>query len=328
MSPTFDTIVCRSAFVVCVGAAAMFFGVACQSDPTGPNGREAAIVVKSEWVTGAAAAALDSSGSFVYPPAAFSFISPARADSVSRAVLAFLIDVSGPTDTDGVLATDRGGPVHLSSLRPCERLTYVPNAVGPLPPAVDSSTRRFLGAHHVRAMCNSGGETELSIEIADAPSSIAIASGQFVGLWSRNSEWNFHAVPRSPLDRGLPVSPEMAVALVAQMTGVRITAPPDPLQAYGGTIMAAYPALCMIWHVSLERPMQFRGATTMYVTTDVYVRREGACGNGSLALWAASDSQPARVAVPIRLSLGAPVTDSVSLSIRFPIRFEKIVPVP
>ena len=316
----------RSAGLGCIGLAATLGGSACRSDLTGPTAP--ALAVKPEWVTGAAAAALDATGSFAYPPAMFAHISPARADSVARAVVAFEIDIEGPVASTGVLASDGGGPVHLSSLRACNRLFYVPNATGPLPAQVDSQTRRFAGSHYVRGMCSAPGEPELSVEVADAPSSITITAGAFVAPWVGNSEWSAFALPAALLDHGLPVSPELAVSLVAQATGVRIMAPPDPMQAYSGGLMARYPALCMIWHVVLERPVQVRGAVATYARSDLYVRRKGACGNGTIAIWAATDSQPSTTMVPLRQSMGGPAIDSLSLPTRYPIRFEEVVIVP
>ena len=111
----------RSVIFGCIALAAALSGIACGSDLTGPRSRAPSVVVRAEWVTGMAAAALDSSGSFVYPPAPFAYISPSRADSVARAVVSFLIEIFGPIDVGGILASDRGGPVHLSSLRTCER---------------------------------------------------------------------------------------------------------------------------------------------------------------------------------------------------------------
>ena len=320
----------RSVIFGCIALAAALSGIACGSDLTGPRSRAPSVVVRAEWVTGMAAAALDSSGSFVYPPAPFAYISPSRADSVARAVVSFLIEIFGPVDAGGIYASDRGGPVHFSSLRTCERQVYVHNATGPLPAEVDSGIRRFVGSQYVRAMCNAAGEAELSIEVGDGPSSLTILANEFMGPVSGGGEWHDFALRPTPLDRGLPVSAELAVAVVAQATGVRITMPPEALQAYtGGRIMARLPALCMMWHLAMERPVRVRGVSGTLMRSDLYVRRTGACGLGPLAIWVATDSQPSTVSVPLRpFTGGAAMPDSVALPIRFPILFEEVVPVP
>lgn len=272
----------------------MLVGVAgaCRDAPTGLDAQHS--LVRAEWVTGEARAALGPDGRFVFPRPAYAYTSPERADSVAEGYVRFLPQLYGAVSTDSLLVQDRGGfPIHFGELRRCGRSLYVRSAVAPLPAAVALDFRYYYGGQYAVPFCNGAGAAELNVDVADGPPRVVVGpDGTLVPPWSNGNEFTFWAL-RASEDAGLPTSPEAAVAFAAQATGRRVARLPEALPNFpNGLLIGSYPSMCMRWHLVLDAPValvRHSGATD--TTADVYVSRSP-CNPGPITLYVATRAQP------------------------------------
>lgn len=183
--------------------------------------------VHLDWVTGAAEAALDPiTGQFRLPDPRPQFVTLAAAETLAVAVSRWLGSPYQVGNAPAVLQHDRGGAIEFSSLRQCSRATYSVSPFSEFPSSVPGFVRRSLGHHWAVPLCGADGTVQLSVGVADNPSGVRVVNGEVVlGDVDKGSEYNLVGVPyRYP--SGLPLTPEQAVATVAQSTGRRASQVP------------------------------------------------------------------------------------------------------
>lgn len=259
--------------------------IACGEQPSGPRPPDLAGVV-----TGAAAAALQSDGTFKLGGLPAGFVTPSQARSLSAA---YILDV-GPFFAPAWEGEHRGA-IDYAHLLPCGR-TYA--AVSPyeaLPSSAGTALQQWFGGYLLTTFCGSGGEPEVSIGVPAIDTALRVGSD---GVISGLNTANFTSAGVAP-GVSFPLSPEAVVEAVAKQTNRRVTqvpqlvVPPRP-----------YPPQLAKWRIELETPAAFqeRGDTTRVALSEVYF------GYGSTATWmglqVGQRCAPTQVAVAIPGSSG------------------------
>jgi hypothetical protein len=224
------------------------------------------------FVTPALAAALDRNGRFVLPEPSYRGASPARADSIARAAIAFQAEFARPGGESAISPADSAA----GSLVPCGRRYYVLPVVDRLPADLPRHYALPYTARWLIPFCRADGTSPVSVEVADATPVLTIANGRLVGDFSSEGEYGVLASGQNE-DGYVPLSPEQAARFAAAATGVRIAEVPVALTTHPGSLGNVAPAKCMRWRIILEKPVRFAGQYGEYETAEVYVRLSSYC---------------------------------------------------
>jgi hypothetical protein len=305
---------------VVAGAACVAVG-AC-TDATAPTG-VARWRAQPQWVTGAAAAALDSVTGLISlsnPPGAY--VSQLAADSVVRAVLPIVISPVSMAPAE--LESDRGGPIDFAHLHLCGTATYEWVPFGAFPSMIPPAEASAYSAQWAIPVCGADGTAQISIGISDSPRRFTVADDTLQGINSAelNGAFNLAGVPaRYP--SGLPLTPERAIEAVFDATGKQITTVPIAYDQYADGFGQL--PLCASWRMSVEAPVTVEGETsgTVWTTSEFFVRDVPACFSDSVAVFAALPDQP---------TVGWITTDfagdSAAVPLVGPLMFDRVAVVP
>jgi hypothetical protein len=287
--------------------------------------------VRPEWVTGEAAAALDSStGLFRLSYPTPQRVTVAAADSFALAA-ARLIGSPNPLNTASqTVEKDRGAPIDFDYLSLCERVLYVHSPFGGFPLEVPGYARRAWGPHWAVSLCGRDGTAQLSIGVPENVMDVQIVNGTLVRPRTQGGGNDFSGAgvpPRFPF--GLPLTPEEAVAVVHQMSSQRASTLPSAFNQLDDRGFGQLP-LCASWRLSVEAPVRVRNEKTGAVTAtqELFVRRFPACYSDSIALYVASANQPTTwpLFIPkdtVTNNPGAGI-DTIKVSLVGPVLFEKV----
>ena len=282
--------------------------------------------VKAAWVTGVAAAAVDSaSGQFLLALPVGRDVSLLAADTLAVAVAHDFGDAIYRRAHWGV-------PLDVSHLHPCARATYSFSAVGELPPSVPGMLRLLFSSHWVIPVCGLDETAQLSIAIPDAPRNIRVIGGSLRFGMSGIGGMEFQQSPvtfRYPT--GLPFTPEQAVQAVFERTGVRTTDIPTAYDQSENRWTAEL-AVCASWRVRLEHTVAVRseitGATRQ--ADELFVRRSPTCRSNDVAFFVPLPDQP--TTFPMEFPKDTTRADRfaqrvyVSVPLVGPTRFERVMP--
>jgi hypothetical protein len=219
------------------------------------------------YVTGTAAASLNSAGLFVFPipasPSALQIMTPERARELAEAYVR----------SDGAFYKEdwekwRGARIDLASLHADPRVLYVPTPFGLMPAGYHRSYTRELGPHYLVRMM-SGREFVLYVAIAAYATEIEIdAAGNiqrpFIG---RGGEFGVQPISSDTTYAEI-FTPEQATIQAGRLTGARVSEVPVLVQQ-----QMPYSPTISLWKVTLERPVRVRApqsARTLNVS-EVYV---------------------------------------------------------
>jgi hypothetical protein len=306
---------------VCLGIIASVDGC---DEPMGPYAFPVTRV-EGNWVTGAAAAALNSNGQFVFPRPDFQVTSPERADSVALAFLQFDLTAFGSAGAPYVWQ-QFGAPMDFATLKLCERQYYVRTAVGTPPPIMPTDIALYFASQYMIPFCTSGGRAEMAIIVADGPYPIQIANGQFVPPWDNGNDFEQWGIPQD-VAGDMPTTPEEAVRFAALSSGARVAGIPVPLVWYPDTSPGlVYNETCVRWRVQLDRFIRVRNAAGVQTSTDVmYVNRAPACFPGTLTLENPLPAQPTSFTARFLTdSDGVTMNKSAVVPLVGPTRFEPV----
>lgn len=236
----------------------------------------------------ALAKVLDRQGRFVLPEPSYRGASPARADSIARAAIAFKAEFAKPGGHSVISPSDSATGI----LRPCSRTYYVLPVLDQLP----ATLPRFYGLPYtprwVIPFCRADGSSPVSVEVADAMPVLTVADGHFVG--SGTSEGEYGVLASGDREDGyLPLSPEKAAQFASRSTGARVAELPVAVMTHPGGLGNVAPAKCMRWRILLDKPVRLAGEYGQYETREVYVRLRNYCF-GEPVLQVADRQQPAR----------------------------------
>lgn len=294
------------------------------ADSTGP--RSIPVVrVKPQWVSGEAAAALDSASGLIRiaVPAA-EHISLLSADSIAAAALHLLLTPSPINTTPAQLEYDRGGSIDFSHLSVCAAsTTYSLSPFGAFPASASAAARRSWSSRWAIPICGADGTVQVSIGVPDSPTDAIVDHDTLVGFATQGEEFDDAGVPaRYPT--GQPVTAEQAIAALFAATGRRISTTPVAVNQLDDRGFGQLP-LCASWRMSLESPVvvvdEQSGARS--TATEFFVRRATACYSDTLALYIAAPNQPATMWRYIDFAL-----DSAEVPLVGPVRFERVTIVP
>ncbi len=313
--------------------AAVSLLASCDVHPVAPGvaPRPAPLVrVESDWVTGAAAAAVGYDGAFVFPPPPYRITSPLRADSLALAELHYMQRTYGvePRLASGWLYGDYDRVIRLAELGLCARRSYyVRSAFASLPPSLSDNLRRSYAPQYAVPLCRSDGAGELAVEVADEAGTSNVSNGEFVPPSSAGA--GIGVVATTFLgERGLPLSPEQAVKALALAGGPPIDMVPMAELVYpGNSIFSRDKAPCMRWHLRLAQSTTVRTTDgTLEQVRDVYVTRAVACNAGDPVIQAADVTQPGSFTTYFSTPNpdGSATGSSVSIALSLPIRFHPV----
>jgi len=285
--------------------------------------------VPLESLTGFAAAAIDDSGMFaspVLPRTVTPVIPPADAESAAVAMGYW----GAPSYQDRTVSYYHVIPTERRHF--CGRAYYVlPVVEMPDTTVVRSNILNdwmMWAPTWVMPICDDKGIVRTSVMLIDVPPGMRViqGSGPHDVPELVPDSGTFPHITHSPYkqktnpERGLGMTPETAVAVVARLLGntgartadvpeafemVRLLDPQPPLAEWRRIF--GDEAICPRWRVTLDRPVKLRGATSGRVvrTTTVYVTRSSSGCRGEPVLQIPTAAQP--VTVPFLYYISAPL---------------------
>lgn len=285
--------------------------------------------VRPEWVTGEAAAALDSStGLFRLSYPTPQWVSLITAESIAVAA-GKLIGSPNPFNSAQLAQTDRGAPIDFAHLSPCGRADYALSPFAEFPSQLPGYARRAWGPHWAVSLCGADGTAQLSIGVPDGPMDIQLSNGTLVRprAGGGGSDFTIAGVPIRFPD-GLPLTPEEAVATVHRLSGRRVSTLPRAFNQLDDRGFGQL-ALCASWWLSVDTAVMVQSAVTGAIMRNrqFFVRRFPACYSDSVAVYVASINQPVRwpIIVPNDTVKNDPLTgmDTVMVLVVGPVLFER-----
>ncbi len=277
--------------------------------------------VDPQWVTGAAAAALDSiTGriTLINPPG--TYVARLAADSVALAILHAVRTPSPLDSAQSQLQGDRGGPIDFAGLHLCGAVTYEWTPFGDFPSSVPPFAARALGSQWAVPICGRDESAQISIGVADSPRQFSVVDDTLDVYRSQdlNGAFSLAGVPaRYPT--GLPLTPERAIEAVFTATAERVATVPvafDQLSNGLGEL-----PLCASWRMSVERAVTVKDPTagSAWITSEFFVRHVPACYSDSVAVFAATPNQPTSQWI-----ITGTAGDSVAVQLTGPVVFARV----
>ncbi len=202
-----------------------------------------------EFVTGAAAAALQSNGRFAFD---VSVVRPPGqiAEDQAKAIAGRFVREMAPYLL-ALWSTDHGAAIEPTSLKACDRALYAASAYEALTGDYSEITQRTWGPQWVVPMCGSEGQPQVVVSFSSQAVELASVPPSSPAPWERASIASF-GIPRSA-SRWM-YNPEQATAYAFAQTGRRIRSVPQlvaPLRPESPTLVR--------WRVDLEGPVSVTG---------------------------------------------------------------------
>jgi hypothetical protein len=280
--------------------------------------------VRPEWVTGAAAAAVDSTTGLIRiatPPG--QSIERLAADSIALAVLHGVLTPNPLNMAPSLLEKDRGGPIDFAHLHLCGGATYAWAPFASFPSSVPPFLQRAWSSHWALPVCGADGSAQVSIGVADSPRGYVVVADTFYRpadyLDALNQATEVTGVP-ARFPSGLPLTPEEAIRAVYIATGERVATIPVAFNQI--TDGFGELPLCASWRMSVEAPVTVKGEATgaVWITAEFFVHHIPACFSDSIAVDAALPNQPASMWLMISMA-----GDSASAPLGGPVQFDRVV---
>lgn len=219
---------------------------ACTSDVQAP-----APPLQRDFLTGAAALALQSDGHFAMPNNVVNPIgevSRAQAVEITRR---YLLDVGH--SLIGAWSTNFGSPIALADLAPCKQPLYAAGPYASISGNMSEGAARMLGPHWVVPICVDGGRIAVVLSFSAQATDLVVPTG--VNPPYETGDMLSFGVPATS-DVSL-YEPEAAAALAYASTGRRVTEVPL-------LVMNPRPEVPQLvrWRVQLEAPVLLEGHTS------------------------------------------------------------------
>lgn len=307
----------RAIAICCVGIA-----IAC-SEPTAPGSRHTR--VSDEWVTGAAAAAVDpQTGLFVLAPPLSRVLTIQAAESAAVAHIRFALNPAMVGNSRATLEQDHGGAIaQWDALLPCGRTVYAQTPFDVAPEPAPSDLQRYVTSTWAVTLCGPDGLPDVSMGITDVRTGARMVGPDFV-LGDVDSLRNAHSSIGLPAgwDDGLWVTPEDAVRELFLATNVRIRAVPAGHVRWGpGMTVPAY----LNWRLELETPVigSFESGEVSAPVASVIVRRV-ATNDTEFEFMIPIKEQPPHVWIPYPVQFDPLIVDSVAVPLIHPIELRRV----
>jgi hypothetical protein len=187
--------------------------------------------------------------------------------------------------TRGWLEQTHGAALAFNTLETCGRPLYARSAFNAPPANIPSPYRRAVGPWWLVTFCDDGGPS-LSVAVSAWATELTVESGKLRFPRMSGTEIFAVGVPVGHVGE-YPMSPEMAVEMVAQQAGKRVTNVPElviPLAADGPPQLAR-------WRLALEGPTTVRTKSGTRATNEVFTGPTCVCGR-ELAISVAELQQP------------------------------------
>lgn len=276
-------------FVVAVACALLS---ACDS-ATGPP----ALPDVRRWVTGAALAALDENGHYVFPPASTPTPYPVVDEAAARDLApAYLNTFAHLPDFWGPLELQHGAPIAVSQLGAASRVEYAETPYSTVPDSIPSWLRRSRGSAFLVRMTESGLPA-VAVTVSRHAVELTIVNGRVRFPPEAGGEFDVYGMRTSP-GFSAPIGPERATQVAAELTGARIAEIPVlllPSWRFHFTFAR--------WKLVLDRDITVieRQTGTARQTRVLYVGMQpvsGVPGGNPSALFIAAAQQPSADTLP------------------------------
>ena len=214
-------------------------------------------------VTGPAAAAVAVDGRFqlAAAPQSQGEISSTTANEIASAWLR-----SHASMIRDFIEKTHGGSVNFSKLSPCGRTLYAQSPFQPLPSDVPAPYRRPFGSWWLVTYCDDGQRPTVSVAVSALATELRIANGKLTFPSVSGNEIFALGIP-SGHQGEYPISPEAAVQIAADQTGVRVAKVPElviPLTSDG-------PPQTARWRIALERSASFARSSDVVSSSEVFL---------------------------------------------------------
>lgn len=239
--------------------------IACDTDRAPPTALEKPIDVRT-FVVGKAAESLDANGFFVLGVPASGIVTPERAAQLAIAN----VRMFGPTDRP-YLERQFGAAIDFAALAADPRVYYAESPYEQeLPSEFHPAFRKVIGPYYLVSL-GLGGEPVLSVAVSAYNTDVDIVNGLLRFPVRHGADFRVQGVSVSG-GTSVPVSPEHAVRIVAELSDARVSAVPE-LILPGRGFVPQYAR----WRIQLERPVTLRGEQTgrAYVGSELYVGLRG-----------------------------------------------------
>lgn len=221
--------------------------------------------VLRRFVTGAAAAALNSQGLFTFAtpvsPGERPIITAERAGQLAIAS----VKTWGPSFHEAWIA-ERGGSFDFQTLTVGSRILYAKSPYGRFPDGYHPAYARLYGPYYIVPL-NSGSETIMLVSVSAYATDVTIDGRGIVHRpVERGMEFVHHVLPAA--HRDWFVSPEAAVERLGRETGARVTRTPELIRINKKHIPSS-----AVWKLSLDRDVHVKhaGRATPLRTRELYV---------------------------------------------------------
>jgi len=299
------------------------------------------VTVSTDWVTGAAAAALGPDGRFVLPgprnpgPLEISEAS-ARAQAVAWARLVSRTPTTGGTDWfapgGSGLEQEYGGKIPFAQLRDCGRAIYAEGAYRPIADSLPRYLLNGFGSYWVVDLCSPAGDVPVVLAVA-ATSALVVSGGELQPTPPNSgNEFRSAAVPHgTALTRVYPLAPEAVVGFAYRETGRRVSGVPVFVQRVADVLPEPIYPQNGHWLVTLEAPVQGVGVVSgaRYEAREVAVFWSGGARTDTTLSVALAAQPEAALRVPYKVYTetagGVEVRqDTVRVAVRAPYLFEPL----
>jgi hypothetical protein len=288
------------------------------------------VAAQTAWVTGEALAALDTEGRFRFPLGT-AVLGELPVDTARNQGLLFARWRLNSSFGRGMVEGQREAFVDAGRLAECGRGYLRRSPYGPPPDSVPASIRQTLGDFWVVPFCDRPGVPALLVGVAALANSVRFTSGGIALPDTTSGNAYF--------TRGVPwywedemfVSPEVAVAYVHQITGLRVSRPPElvhGLRVLDDFLLRDVSIVCPRWRLQLERPIRVRGFMTLRElnATELYVLDDSCTElSGGLVLAVPLPDQPATEVLRYRPTPNAALRE-VPIPLVGPTRLESVSP--
>ena len=226
--------------------AALLVLAACTSDD-GVNAPPKRLT--PEFVTGAAAEALQQDGRFTFAPA----VTQPRdqlTEAQARTIALHFVRVMAPYLNDS-WNRYHGAAVVATALKACDRALYAATPYVSITGNTSELTRRTFGPHWVVPLCVPGGPPQVVVAFSSQATELVTTPSSAPTPWERAAITAF-GVPRTAAS--WMYNPEQATAYVFRQTGRRVRSVPELVMSP----MPISPVLVR-WRVDLEGPVSVVG---------------------------------------------------------------------
>lgn len=304
----------------CIG-----LGIALLASCTEPTAPTVAPVVRvdPQWVTGAAAAAVDPvTRLFVLQPGVSARLTPLAAESAAVAYIRFSLNPGTLGNARSTLESDRGAPIaQWNRLFPCGRTMYVESPVGAAPDSSQRNLIQYMRSAWSVTLCGPNGEPQVGVGVSDTRSGARFVGPDYL-LADIDSIGQMHASMglRRSLGGAPHPSPEAAVRALFIATGVPVAAVPRP-RIHWAPLMTI--ATIPIWELQLASAVTatFDNGESTPSFTRVFVRL---ITEDSLEFSVPSEEQPDVLWMPYPISFDPFVNDSLAFPVIHPVALRRV----